>query len=209
MGQGEMGADRRGHQRGATCAHVPRTYPTPPHPHPTPIHPHPTPPHPQLECFPSCAPTLGCLAAALPPLTARFYSLTSCPATSPDKVSVAFSVVEWDAAGVGRKGLCTSQLEALVAPALAGAGAGSNVAGMPPLSLTLKPATDFTVPTDLTRPVIMIGPGTGVAPFMGFIDARRAQVSCLCNRLSIQSGCLCEQSAPACLYNQSHTRLTM
>jgi len=128
-----------------------------------------------LECFPSCAPTLGCLAAALPPLTARFYSLTSCPATSPDKVSVAFSVVEWDAAGVGRKGLCTSQLEALVAPALAGAGAGSNVAGMPPLSLTLKPATDFTVPTDLTRPVIMIGPGTGVAPFMGFIDARRAQ----------------------------------
>lgn len=80
-------------------------------------------------------------------------------------MSIAFSAVHWLAGKVARRGLCTTQLETLVA---------APETPKPSVKFSLKPATEFTLPEDQTRPLIMIGPGTGVAPFMGFIATRQA-----------------------------------
>uniref|UniRef100_A0A7S2SIT6 Methionine synthase reductase n=1 Tax=Rhizochromulina marina TaxID=1034831 RepID=A0A7S2SIT6_9STRA len=129
-----------------------------------------------LEMFPSCQPSLGLLMACLPPLACRYYSIASSPsAVGKDVFRVAFAVAQWKAKDVDRHGLCTNLLEtSWLAPWLA---ANVDPARRPTLRLraVLKPAEDFTLPRETDRPVVMIGPGTGVAPFMGFIQERRQE----------------------------------
>ena len=43
--------------------------------------------------------------------------------------------------------------------------------------VSLRPTTGFRPPDDATKPVMMIGPGTGVAPFRGFLQHRQAQAA--------------------------------
>ena len=150
-----------------------------------------------LEAFPSCAPTLALLAAALPPLAARFYSIASSPldrGSSADgtAMSVVFSVDEWEhdfpsTAGEGegagdaatptlrRFGLATPWLERCLARHLHPASAAGPAPLPTAVLASLKPASDFTLPSDPRCPVVMVGPGTGVAPFMGFIRHRQIQ----------------------------------
>lgn len=85
-----------------------------------------------------------------------------------------------------RRGLCTHYLEAACAPLLgeqgmahAWASRGSKSNDTPPrpeVRLFYRPSPLFRLPSDMSKPVIMIGPGTGVAPFRGFLQHRRKMV---------------------------------
>ncbi len=151
-----------------------------------------------LEMVPSCKPTLAALLDVLSPIPARYYSVASSPLVCPTKLTVAFSVVEYTLALVGeggreggvvkRKGLCTTWLEEMLREATAAGGAsGNNIqdlhlspsssssSALPSVSLFLKPAKEFVLPGSAKWPLVLVGPGTGVAPFMGFLAHRRAR----------------------------------
>eukprot|EP00884_Botryococcus_braunii_P018195 jgi/Botrbrau1/5059/Bobra.37_1s0024.1 len=120
--------------------------------------------------FPSCQPPLPALLDALPPLMPRMYSISSSPLLFPDVIHVAFSVVRYNTAAGERQGVCTSWLEGLARPMLDGKPAGPKAVHIP---VFLRRGGAFGLPASLAAPLLMIGPGTGVAPFRGFLQHRR------------------------------------
>lgn len=142
-----------------------------------------------LVAFPSCQLiSLEALLSILPPIAPRYYSVSSSPLQSSKEspcLTVAFSVVDYltpslkhvntgEEFGCRRiHGHATSYLESLCSPFLASTAGASSV---PPGSLMIfpKPTQDFRMPSSLDTPLIMVGPGTGIAPFMGFLAHRRA-----------------------------------
>jgi cytochrome P450/NADPH-cytochrome P450 reductase len=116
-----------------------------------------------LDEFPSCTLPFGVFLDLLPPLRPRYYSISSSPLVSPDTCSITVGVVE-DAARSGRgvfKGVC------------------SNYLAVQPVDATVygfvrKPTIPFRPPDIPHQPMIMVGPGTGVAPFRGFLQERAA-----------------------------------
>ncbi|HWS37679.1 MAG TPA: molybdopterin dinucleotide binding domain-containing protein, partial [Actinoplanes sp.] len=100
-------------------------------------------------------------AGVLKRLQPRQYSICSTPFTDPSLVSLTVSVVRFDnLAGRPRKGVCSTYL--------ADAPAGTEI----PVYVQRSP--HFRPPTDPNTPMIMVGPGTGVAPFLGFLEERQA-----------------------------------
>lgn len=94
-------------------------------------------------------------------LQPRLYSISSSPLTDPHLVSLTVSVVRYEnLAGRPRHGVCS--------PFLADAEPDT------PVPVHVQPSTHFRPPADPATPMIMIGPGTGVAPFIGFLEQRRA-----------------------------------
>ncbi|WP_027344399.1 bifunctional nitrate reductase/sulfite reductase flavoprotein subunit alpha [Hamadaea tsunoensis] len=101
-------------------------------------------------------------AGTLRRLRNRSYSISSSPRLDPAAVSLTVSVVRYDSPlGRARKGVCSAYL--------ADAPAGT------PITVHVQPSPHFRPPADPDTPMIMIGPGTGVAPFIGFLHDRRAQ----------------------------------
>jgi len=147
-----------------------------------------------LREFPSCqSVTLEGLLGCLPALPPRYYSVCSSPlhdrqnCTEPH-LKVAFSVVDyltpprpWDARS-GRRigGLATQQLECACSPFLAAAEeADSSWRAKPTVRIFPKPSHEFRLPNSASTPLVLIGPGTGVAPFLGFLSHRCAQLASL------------------------------
>ncbi len=92
-------------------------------------------------------------------LTPRSYSISSSPLVSPHEVQLTVSVVRYRGADGGRRGgVCSTFL--------------ADRASSAPVFLQRSP--HFRLPEDGTTPMIMVGPGTGVAPFRGFLQERRA-----------------------------------
>ncbi|MGE2688784.1 molybdopterin-dependent oxidoreductase [Mycolicibacterium pulveris] len=92
-------------------------------------------------------------------LTPRSYSISSSPLVSPHEVQLTVSVVRYRGADGGpRGGVCSTYL--------------ADRAASAPVFLQRSP--HFRPPEDGATPMIMIGPGTGVAPFRGFLQERRA-----------------------------------
>lgn len=141
-----------------------------------------------LRDFPSCRSiTMAGILSLLPAIPPRYYSISSSPldSTKGSCLSIAFSVVDylttsWTVNGreAGRRrihGIATSYLETSCTPFLAGIGANFNFSPM--IKIFPKPTADFRLPPSLSTPIVLIGPGTGIAPFMGFLTHRRALLS--------------------------------
>ncbi|WUL62374.1 bifunctional nitrate reductase/sulfite reductase flavoprotein subunit alpha [Streptomyces sp. NBC_00344] len=100
-------------------------------------------------------------AGILKRLQPRLYSISSSPLTDPHLVSLTVSVVRYENPhGRPRNGVCS--------PFLADAAPGA------PVSVTVQRAPHFRPPAHPDTPMVMVGPGTGVAPFTGFLEERRA-----------------------------------
>jgi NADPH-ferrihemoprotein reductase len=116
-----------------------------------------------LEDLASVKPPPDHLCEMLPRLQARYYSISSSPKLYPTSIHITAVIVEYEtSAGRTNKGVATNWLK------------------LKDLSLDAPPATvpifvrrsQFRLPFKSQTPVIMIGPGTGVAPFRGFIQER-------------------------------------
>lgn len=98
---------------------------------------------------------------ALRALQPRAYSISSSPLVDPQRVRLTVSVVRYAGpSGRPRGGTCSTFL--------ADADPGT------PVSVHVQPAAHFHPPADAAAPAVMIGPGTGVAPFVGFLAERAA-----------------------------------
>lgn len=114
-----------------------------------------------LQRFRSCKPSVTALLELLPPLRPRMYSLTNSQAATPDRLEFAFHVVSYDTHWGAHGGVATTWLE-------------RDCAETAWCAVHLRPPTGFRPPEDPAVPIIMIGPGTGVAPFRGFLQQRQA-----------------------------------
>jgi cytochrome P450/NADPH-cytochrome P450 reductase len=97
-------------------------------------------------------------------LAPRYYSISSSPSVDPTRCSVTVGVVEGPAAS-GRgtyKGICSNYL--------ANRRTGDTV-----YATVRETKAGFRLPDDPSVPIIMIGPGTGLAPFRGFLQERAAR----------------------------------
>ncbi len=95
----------------------------------------------------------------LPP---RLYSIASSLKAYPDEVHLTVGTVRFETHGRKRKGVCSGQIAERVQP-------GDT------LPVYIDPNPNFKLPDDPDRPIIMIGPGTGVAPFRAFLQEREVE----------------------------------
>ncbi|KAK7869083.1 hypothetical protein R5R35_000802 [Gryllus longicercus] len=115
--------------------------------------------------FPSVRPSAPLLVAQLTPLQPRFYSISSSPYVHQKQIHITVAVVVYrteDGEGPVHYGVCSNYLR--------------DVNVDEHIYLFVRSAPNFYLPSDVSRPVIMIGPGTGIAPFRGFWQHRKAQL---------------------------------
>lgn len=94
-------------------------------------------------------------------LPIRLYSIASSLLAHPDEVHLTVAAVRYETHGRKRKGVCSTFLAD-------SAKKGSSV------SLFVQPNKNFRLPADGNTPIIMVGPGTGIAPFRAFVEHRSA-----------------------------------
>ena len=97
--------------------------------------------------------------ALLRPMPPRLYSIASSLSAHSDEVHLTVAVVRYDSFGRKRKGVCSSYLAERV---------GETI------PCYFHPNKNFKLPQNQEAPVIMVGPGTGIAPFRAFIEERQA-----------------------------------
>jgi cytochrome P450 / NADPH-cytochrome P450 reductase len=117
-----------------------------------------------LDEHPACELPFHAYLEMLSLLAPRYYSISSSPSPDPSRCSVTVGVVEGPAAS-GRgiyKGICSNYL--------AGRRAGDTIH-----ATVRETKAGFRLPDDPSVPIIMVGPGTGLAPFRGFLQERAAR----------------------------------
>lgn len=98
--------------------------------------------------------------AQLKKLQPRLYSIASSPKALSDEVQLCVSAVRYGLNAWAHQGISSCYL--------------ADRAGLDEIPIYLQPNKHFKLPKDQSLPVIMIGPGTGVAPFRGFLQERKA-----------------------------------
>ncbi len=100
--------------------------------------------------------------AQITPVTPRLYSIASSPAAHPGEVHLCVAVVRYDTHGRPKKGLASGFL------------ADHADMFLKSVPVYVQPSRTFRLPADSSRDIIMIGPGTGIAPFRAFLEQRIA-----------------------------------
>ena len=99
------------------------------------------------------------LVDTLAKLLPRMYSISSSLKAHPEEVHFTIDVVHYESRGRKRKGVCSTFL--------------AERADKTPVPV-FPNASKFRLPEDGNTPIIMVGPGTGVAPFRAFLQERKA-----------------------------------
>ncbi len=99
--------------------------------------------------------------ALLKPLAPRLYSISSSPKAHAGQVHLTINVVRYESFGRARKGLASTFL-------------ADRAGAETPVPVYIQTSHGFRLPTEGSIPIIMVGPGTGVAPFRAFLHERRA-----------------------------------
>lgn len=116
-----------------------------------------------LEDIKSCRPPIDHVCELLPRLQPRFYSISSSAKLYPTTVHVTAVLVQYKTStGRVNKGVATSYLKEKL-----------PVGGELPKVPVFIRKSQFRMPTKPETPIIMVGPGTGLAPFRGFIQERQ------------------------------------
>jgi sulfite reductase (NADPH) flavoprotein alpha-component len=101
------------------------------------------------------------LVAMLPKLTPRLYSISSSPLAHQGQIHTTVAVVRYRSYNRERGGVCSTFFSDR-----------STLSDR--LPIYIQPNKKFKLPQNSDAPIIMIGPGTGIAPFRGFLHERRA-----------------------------------
>ncbi len=108
--------------------------------------------HPDPEAFLEC----------LEPLQPRLYSISSSPLATPGEIHLTVDTVRYEIGDRQRLGVASTFL-------------ADRLSADAPLQVYLQKAHGFGLPTDPSTPIVMVGPGTGVAPFRSFLWQRAAE----------------------------------
>ncbi len=98
--------------------------------------------------------------ALLRKLNPRLYSIASSLNAHPGEVHLCVGIVRYETHGRGRKGVCSTFL-------------ADRLEDATPLPVFIQTAHGFRLPANGDTPIIMVGPGTGIAPFRAFLEERR------------------------------------
>jgi sulfite reductase (NADPH) flavoprotein alpha-component len=114
-----------------------------------------------LQKFSGVRPHPEAFVEALEPLQPRLYSISSSHNATPGKLSLTVDCVRYVVGKRRRLGLASTFLAERIKPG-------------DPVKVYVQKAHGFALPQDPRTPIIMIGPGTGIAPFRAFLLDRKA-----------------------------------
>jgi sulfite reductase (NADPH) flavoprotein alpha-component len=114
-----------------------------------------------IEKFRGVRPDPEAFVESLDPLAPRLYSISSSPRVSPGRVSTTVDAVRYHIGARRRLGVASTFLAERISPG-------------DPVKIYLQKAQHFGLPADPRTPIVMIGPGTGIAPFRAFLHERMA-----------------------------------
>ncbi|KAF5270978.1 hypothetical protein FQA39_LY08281 [Lamprigera yunnana] len=123
-----------------------------------------------LNAFPSCTPAIDRIIENLGPLQPRPYSISSSPLI--DTLHFTFSVTELNSTTTG---VCSGWLEEKITfgKTIIESINNLDLNSENDILFYFRHSNDFRLPHNCLLPIIMIGPGTGVAPYVGFLQHRK------------------------------------
>ena len=114
-----------------------------------------------LNDFPAKGITANTLVGIMRKLPPRLYSIASSPKAHPGEVHLTVGVVRYETHGRQRKGVCSTYLS-------------DRIAKGDKADVFVTTNKHFKIPADNDASMIMVGPGTGIAPFRAFVEERKA-----------------------------------
>jgi sulfite reductase (NADPH) flavoprotein alpha-component len=114
-----------------------------------------------LRKFQGVRPDFEAFMEALEPLQPRLYSISSSPKPAPGRLTLTVDAVRYKINRRQRFGCASTYL-------------ADRIQGGAKLKAYIQKAHNFGLPADPSLPIIMVGPGTGVAPFRAFLQERQA-----------------------------------